>query len=54
VLNALHQQQGFVEALLNNLGAYCQESGVKIAANPGLAQEADRMKIFLVNPKHSH
>ena len=54
VLNDLHQNQGFVDALLGNLNAYCSAAAQKIASNPSLLGEHDRTKVFLLNPKHSH
>ena len=54
VLNDLHQNQGFVDALLGNLESYCRAAAQKVAANPGLLGEQDRAKVFLLNPKHSH
>ena len=53
VLDRLCQEQGFVEALLGNLGEYCAAVEAKLAAEPGLGQQ-DRTKMFLLNPKHSH
>ena len=54
VLNDLHQNQGFVDALLGNLESYCRAAAQKVAANPGLLGEQDRAKVFLLNAKHSH
>lgn len=54
VLNNLYEQQGFVEALLANLEAYCATVASKVGQSAELAREQDRSKLFVLGPKHSH
>ena len=51
----MNSEQGFVDALLSNLDAYCKAVSAKVAAQPGaLTKEDDRTKLYLVSPKYSH
>ena len=54
VLNNLHNNQGFVDALLGNFNSYYQAIATKISADASLLSQQDRTKMHLLNQKHSH
>ena len=53
-LDDLETNNGFVKALLVNLGGYCDTVKSKVAADANLLKETNRTKLFIVNAKHSH
>lgn len=54
ILNDLVEKSGFAEATLSNLGAYCRDVAQKVQREPGLLQEQDRSKMYILSAKQSH